>query len=1021
MKPYRVFVCHLFLLVSLSFQFNLLAQDTRATQFLPKKGNAKEGNQEAGFVDIMVFNLGVPKSNQILFVKGKNQTTDADGFLSLPMLPGRHELIIPELNGEKRVFFNVVSRERTQLIVNLMSRVDIIEPEITKENEKESQGKLGFLRGEVRAVGGGLISGARVFVKGFDKSTQTNAVGVFELELPEGLHVLSLTHGKYSTEVLRNIEVKAKETVVRKIAMTPTGLVLDEFVVLAPRVKGSIEALIEVRRKSSSVADVMSAEQISKSGDSDAAASLRRVTGLTLVDGKYVYVRGLGERYSSTLLNGISLPSPDPTRRVVPMDIFPVQILDSMYIQKSFSPDMPGEFGGGTVVLNTKSMPDQFFLKMGVGQSYHSNVETIKSTTSGRSDWIGLDDGDRALPNELASNRESTHVFLSRNRHDLQNGSQDTLPEMSLAMGDSFRWKPLRLGYTLSVGYSDSASAFKEKRQRFLELEDGVLSVDAAAEREKIQRTRNIGGIAGLSATLLKKHKFHVDFVQLRKSTDYVAILEGTVDDIQVRETDREWAEREVTSTSIRGENPIPFVDFLKLNWHVAQASARRYEPDKITDQYVANEDGGYRFRAITEPTAYQRRFFDLNDISQDTSVALTSDLPWFYGRKGSVAIGRSFVQKERDSGMRRFGVTANDEAFKSQSVINGGESLDEIFAQCRNCFSYSERTRPTDFYDANQKIQSTFLKSQLPLLRSLNLSMGVRLEESEQNVRSYALYQDGEVKSFLRTRNTLPGTSLTWSLADSMQIRAAYSETVSRPDFKELSNTLWRDFELGYDVEGNPNLKSAVIKAYDLRWEWYFTRKENVSLGFFYKDFENPVEQIFTPGSDNRITYVNAAGARNLGLEFEASKNLGFAFGSWANSLTLTGNYALIQSEISLENATQAILASEKRPLQGQSEYTANILLDYSHKPWKMDLSLAYNVYGKRIALLDPNGLPDIYENPFHQVDFVFSKKMGKNSKISGKIKNILNPNLRFTQGSKTWRELRRGVNFSLGISMEI
>ena len=603
----------------------------------------------------------------------------------------------------------------------------------------------------------------------------------------------------------------------------------------------------------------------------------------------------------------------------------------------------------------------------------------------------------------------------------MREDSIHTLPEMSASLGNSYKLKPVKIGYSLSASYSDGATGFTERRQKFRGVIGGGLAVDEFYEREKIERTRNVGGIAGFSASLYKKQKLFVDYVLLRKTTDYVAVMEGKDgEDLNIRETDREWAERELKTLMVRGENKIPGLSFLKFDWHMAHADARRYEPDKVVDQYVGTESGGYRFRAITEPIAYQRRFFNLKDQVRDVSVALSSDIPWFYGRKGKLTAGTGRVVKGRESGMRRFGVETDDDAFRNQSKIDGSEELDDIFLNCDGCFSYSERTRPTDHYIASQEIQSFFFKSQWPILRSLKLSSGMRLEESEQSVTSFALYQDGEVRSLLRTRDWLPGTTLTWNLTDTMQIRGAYSETVSRPDFKELSNTLWRDFELGYDVEGNPSLQSTVIRGYDLRWEWYFTRKENISLGFFYKEFQRPIEQIFTPGSDPRITFVNAAGAENLGVEIEASKNLGF-LGDWANSLTLSGNYAKIQSEISLENATSAILSSDKRPLQGQSEYTANVLLDYAYEPAKLNLSLAYNVYGKRIALLDPNGLPDIYENPFHQLDLVYSQGLGERLKLRGKIRNILNPKLRFSQGPETWRELRRGVNVSVGISMEI
>ncbi|MCJ8277339.1 MAG: TonB-dependent receptor plug domain-containing protein, partial [Bdellovibrionales bacterium] len=349
-----------------------------------------QGSQ--GHVDVLVSKDGMPLENFSIKIDGKALKTDEIGFATTKVKTGiPHKLSFVENEKSKEISFDVVENERTQLLVNILGDSmlhDLIEPEkVSKKAFEEGVQETGTLNLVVKSINGSPVSNARIFVKGTGITERTNSKGMAQIKVPVGELTISLSHQKFSTQIERKIKVEKNQSATKNVALTPTGLVLEDFVVLAPSMKGSIEALIEVRRKSSNLADVMSAEQMAKTGDSDAAGSLRRVTGLTLKDGKFVYVRGLGERYSATLLNGVALPSPDPSRRVIPLDLFPVQFLDSMVIQKSYSPDMPGEFGGGTVMLKTKSIPDKFFLKTSFSQTHNSNVSTVNSYQSSPTDW----------------------------------------------------------------------------------------------------------------------------------------------------------------------------------------------------------------------------------------------------------------------------------------------------------------------------------------------------------------------------------------------------------------------------------------------------------------------------------------------------------------------------------------------------------------------------------------------------------------------------------------------------------
>lgn len=969
---------------------------------------------KTGFVDIIISDGGLPLGGYKILIDEKSYTTDEVGVISLELGEGNHKLA--ELNPEiKPVPFKIVEGERTQLLINIIDKalaVNAIEPQEKANATKETFTDFGEAEILVKSVDGKPVVDARLFAKGVEESGGTDRSGAIVVKLPVGKPIVSISHPKFSTQVVRDIVVKKGERVTRTVELTPSGLVLEDFVVLAPNLKGSIQALIEVRRKATDVADVMSAEQMAKTGDGDAAGSLRRVTGLTLKDGKYVYVRGLGERYSSTLLNGVSLPSPDPSRRVVPLDLFPVQFLDNMVIQKSYSPNQPGEFGGGVVMLQTKSMPEKFYVKAVVQQSQNSNDGNMQTYQGGGQDWLGVDDGGRKLPHGAV---ENPNTLLKHNHHALEQQKNESMPDFFLSVGDRFNLKPLKIGYTASGLYRDDINYVVEQRGRYRQ-QDGQLVLEDNYSREKTQKERTLGGIFGMQFELFKDHKLSGNLINLRNSTDYVAVLQGdNAEGNNIRETGLEWAARSLNTILVQGESQVAVANDLKLKYHFATSKARRDEPNRITSRYSPDTNGVYKFNP-QDNTAYERRFYDLQEKADDMGAQMDIPFPWYTKQDGLLGVGLGKTIKDRQSSMRRFAFNPTGQACNADLSDN----LDVIFDQCQSSFNLVDVTRPTDNYIASQELQSYFVKSQFPILESLELNTGMRFERSIQNVNTVSPFEKTGISSQLTTRDWLPASSLTWKFAKKMQTRLAYSETISRPDLRELSDTLWQDFETGYDVSGNPNLKAAVIRSYDARWEWYFSHRENLSLGVFFKDFTNPIEQVFTAGSDPRISFFNVNGATVYGAEIEFAKDLGFMTRALRH-FTFAGNYAHIISDVSLGNIQNSESKETNRPLQGQSNYTANFLLDYALERFKLNASLAYNVYGKRIAYTAPEGLPNIWELPVHQLDFVMVKSLASNLKLRARVGNILNSETRLVQEDRVWQSWRVGQTYTLGIQMEI
>lgn len=976
-----------------------------------------------GSVKAKVFRKGETKEMDSL-------ETSVQGFSYLDLPKGAYSLELALGRKKEQVPFEITNEEETHLIVNQFSKdvnISRVEPEAMRAEEQASKANTAIIEGKLIHFSSGTpISGAKIFVKGQSGSALSNSEGRYKLFVPPGKNTLSISHSRFTTELIIDMGIQDKETKKLVTKMTPAGLELEDFVVLAPRVAGSIEALIEVRKNSSQVSDVMGQEQISKSGDSNAAGSLRRVTGLSLVDGKYVYVRGLGERYSNTLLNGVAIPSPDPSRKVVPLDLFPAGVLESLVVQKSFSADRPGEFGGGTISLKTNSIPDKFFLKVAVSQGLRDGEDGL-TYEGGGTDWLGIDDGTRALPGGLSLDQMALNSQLQgfSNTHDPTAINENSnLPNISFSTGNRFRLgRRWRLGLLASGLYANGRRVNEESRATS-RLIDGVATAVQPQLRTRSERNINLGGILGAGLKYGRRHEVTFNQVLVRNTVDRIYQTNDLRNDFDAKQdrTMLEWTESQLQSQILQGEHRL---GAFKLKWSGALSEAERDQPDRREYGYEYDEATDERiFQPLLGlPNGYERRFSNMVENAEDASVSLSLPFTAWSQLQAEIEVGAQAMSKERDSKMQRYNLDNSTDALSTVvgAGIDPGGPAEPILGQCLgSCLSYTNGASRTDAYQAEQDIRSQFVKAKIPLTRKVSVSAGWRREASTQEVRSVAPFDPdaGVIFSRLTTENILPGATLNWDLSDSMKVRAAYSETVSRPDFRELSDTFWIDNERNVEVVGEPDLQSAVIQNYDLRWEWYFSRKENISLGLFYKNFQNPIEEIFTAAADSVITFQNVPQAENYGFEIEFRKNIGsFLQGNWS----LSGNYSMIRSEVQLGTLAQSDVTSKERALQGQSPFMVNLLLDYVNEKRKIESTLVYNVFGERISTLGQAGNPDELEKPFHQLDGSISKAFGDNFKLRFKISNILDRPLTFQRADVVTRERRRGRGYSLSLSMRL
>lgn len=996
-------------------------------------------------VSLYLFEENTPLAEAEVEIDGQPQgRTSVEGALRLSIEPGARILRVLR-NGEQllQLQLDLAENENAELIATIYP--DSAPSVFLESTHRDGGGAMqtaapvdagppGELRGRiVSSEDGKPVVGARVFVSGLPVDIITDAEGAFSASLASGTYSISVVAGSFATQTLDGVEIVAEQTTERPIELTPAGLELPEFVVLEPYIEGSLAAFVEERRTSAAVTDILGAEQISRAGDSDAAGALKRVTGLTLVDGKYVYVRGLGERYSSALLNGAQIPSPDPTRRVIPLDLFPTEILSGIVVQKTYSADMPGEFGGGTIQLRTRGVPDAFLLRTSatVGYGDGTTDEDGLRYDGGGSDWLGYDDGSRdAPPGMLDAPRLPTDTTelqgvgqaLASQGYRVENRSVGPNTGFGVAMGDDFRFSDdtWSLGYIAAVRYANAWDSIDEARKTFSIFQGGLLP-EQDFRRTKTARAIDVSGFTALGLTIGEHHKVTLTGLQLRQTTDEAQLDEGiTGSGNNDRITSLEWVENSLSALQLAGEHALPKLGNLGVFWQATKSAASRYSPNAREYRFTFDEQvNDYIFESFNE-----QRFEQLDDDSRDYRLDLKYPVSLPGGFEAVLQAGAARMQRERDSSIRRFRFSGNrppGPIFDFQDMLQPGN-----IGPGR--LRLQETTLATDSYTAEQRLDAYYLAFDASW-RSFRVNLGMRQEDMFQavtTVRPFIPNATPEI-GLLEESDRLPAGTFTWAYSDAAQLRLAYSKTLSRPDIREQTRANFVDPQLDIRVEGNPDLVQAQIESLDLRWEYYFNPTESISVALFRKDFTSPIELVSVPASGNLLQIRNADSATNQGVELDAYKSLDQLNGrSWMpkfltrlpwQDVFIGANYAWIESEIDL-GANQGIQTNATRPLQGQSPYVANLSLAYLDPEGAHEATLLYNVSGARITQVGVSGLPDVYEQPFGQLDFTLRSRLpwdGWSARL--RLRNLLDPEVSFTQGGEPYRRARKGREIAISV----
>ncbi|WP_297324849.1 carboxypeptidase regulatory-like domain-containing protein [Nitrosomonas sp.] len=882
------------------------------------------------------------------------------------------------------------------------------------------------------------VKDVQVFLSGSKQKLRTDEQGKVTATVPAGSYSVSLLHSAYSSQTQDEVSIKDAQTTDLNFKLTPAGVELAEYVVLEPHLAGTVASIIEEQRTATSVATVIGAEQFSRAGDSDAASALRRASGLTLVGGQFIFIRGLGERFSTTLVNGAAVPSPDPTRRVVPMDLFPTNILESVMVQKTYSPDRPAEFAGGTVELRTRGIPDAFFFNLNLQTGMNDNTTFQDGLTykGGGADFTSYDDGARAMPDSLADATKNGNLQPASafNPNGVTPGQLEKLGEnlsgtwdvnrnkrgpdtgFQTSMGDSFTFGDFRVGYIAAAGWKQE---FRKQNELNREFASSRL---IETQNLDVQRSLREVAVTGYAATELEykdTHRLFAKTMFLRQSVDEARISQGFVDSetTDVRRTRLRFFSNQLLMNQFGGEHRFDWLKDFSINWLYTDATANRDEPKTRDYRYdTSPTTGNYIFsqRADSNVTT----FADLVDKDQSWRVDGKLPLQLTPHHKLTLSSGLITQSKSRDASARRFsyfrfGPDASNTAITSQSSLENILQPQYIGA---NGFQLRDVTRLSDQYTASQNLLAYYGKLDLMSYERVNITGGLRWEDNDQRVNTFL--RGLPTTARLDRIDMLPSVVATVFLTDKQQLRAGFSQTLSRPDFRELSSAPFFDMNTNQETVGNPQLKQTAITNWDLRWEYYLSPTENIFAGFFWKDLTSPIELVAQPGTGALNTYQNAEKANVYGFEWEVLKKLDFVHPLLQN-FYVGGNYTWSLSNAQLSAQNLIAQTTNNRSLQGHSEHIVNFQIGYDNPKWKTQATLLYNVSSKRIMAAGVLTAPDKYEQPVHQLDFVFSQNLYRGLSMQASMQNLLDDDIRITQGDEITRQFRRGRFFNLSVRL--
>ncbi len=1036
-------------------------------------------NNATGTLTVFVFKNQTPLHGSVVTVDGNRvYKSDIDGSITTKLTVGQHtvEIVGRGLDRENLGYFKkrVLIKENrdTQVISTFKTSraplvtIDTPVGKLTQEKSRQQNvtGK-GRLNGLVLSTEGKTpIAGARVFVKGTAVDARTDANGRFSVEVPSGVALsISVVHTAYSAQTLSGVKVTKNGSVSRKITLTPASMELDEYVVLAPSVEGSLTDVIAEEKNSNAIANILGSEELSKKGDSTAAAALRRVTGVTLVDGRNIYVRGLGERYSNIEMNSLPLPSPNPLKRTVPLDIFPSSIIGSMKIQKSASADIPSSFGGGYIDIRTKERFDEDFVKISLGAKVNNytgdaQIDHVGSAT----DWTGYDHSFRNIPQPIL---DATEVKVGERTPTFT--TRFFTPEQ---LAEFTRMYPNRIygvyETALKPGFGGSVEGAKSfdinddhhitvygnygysQDYRYVPEEffgygfdaDGNQNTEPSKYGTIDQTTMSIahGGMLNIGYNYLDVLRLKYTKLYTKNALKTTRVTDGIIDSDLTHRTyyNLNWEERELNADQISGDFDYQFFNLdSNLKFGLENSTAEFYQPNNY--KYVYVEEGGLTFNDNSVTNHVSNRV-----TSDDTLNAMyikNKHNIEVFDKDESIEYGINISSKERISRQQKYvlGKKVDDPLIPDRYLVGEIDSIYNNFVLPAYPYEYRSflieiLSKAEDSFDGYIDETSPYVSWMSRPWDDVEMVLGVRYVNLEQKIDQYKLDvtnpDSSQANNVIKVPQTLtiddyfPSFSLKYKYSEKHYFDFAASKTYIMPDMREFTEgEYFHPFEVA-TIVGNPELVNTLIYNFDLKYSYFFSESENIKFGLFYKYMDKPIEDVVEPSTSlTAYSFTNTDYATLYGFEIDGRKNLDFIHPKWSDYY-VSGNFSYNHSKVSLTPEQKEEFTSDNRELQGLSPYVVNLTLGYETEERSALLNL--NHMAERIrkvgAIDGPDKELDQYEVPSTLLDFVWIEKFNYGYDFDVKIKagNILDEEVIWKQGEGITRKFKKGRTLDLKIS---
>jgi outer membrane receptor protein involved in Fe transport len=900
----------------------------------------------------------------------------------------------------------------------------------------------GAVRDDSNAI---TLPGIPVEVVGANQTVYTDVDGRYTLELPPGTYQLKVSMDGYQERMVTLDVTGASRNMTADIGLTMSKFAETVTVTAdAPlnAVTSSQEMQLIERRNSQVITDNLGSQEMRTNGDSDAAAAMSRVTGLSVVDNQYVFVRGLGERYSNTTLSGAVLPTTEPDKKVVPLDMFPSGLLDSVQVNKSYSPDRSAEFAGGLVQINPIKLPTRPVVDFSYGVSFFSNAtgKSIPLSPISGNDFFGYNNGVRSLPGSIPDNKIV--------RRGIYTPDVGYTPEEITAFGRAFdnrTWRPTqadgapgqnwgavfgnrfgKLGVVASVTHTYKEQFVDETRRFFRIAEDNQLEAASDYSMQSGTQKAQLGVVGNIAYEFAPSHRLSLENFYSHSGRDEGRVFEGgNIDNSRYYRNFRvQFIEEELLSNGLTGEHFFQHLSNSRIDWRVSYAQATRDEPDLRETLYEAtlgtNADGTFRptsaFTLADESQSGFRLFNALNDDSLDVA-ANWSIFNVTSSRPTQFKFGVAYVERSRDFNSRRFRYVpvVLNKSDPPAVQFNPQLTPEELYTNNNigTAFNFAETTRPVDAYSGDQTTTAGYGMVDIALSGKSRLVAGARVERFDQTVNTFDPFGlfVRTISSNIKNTDVFPSVNFVRALNTSSNLRVSYSGTVNRPEFRELAPFEFTDVVGNRAVRGNPALDRARIQNVDARWEMFSGGRNVLAVSTFFKYFDQPIERVVIGGAQPLVTFQNADNARNFGLELEAGQRLGERF-------FVSANYTYVDSRITLRPEQQTVQTSLQRPLAGQSKNLFNLTGEFTMRGFSA--RVLANYFGDRISDVGANQAPDVLEEGRGSVDVILGQRIGRfNVRLSAD--NITDSEYLFTQGDETQRVFKLGRSFQLSFGLSV